>query len=197
MFPCDPACLSTLRQQKILNNNLRDARCSFLKNVSGAEAEMVEPRTSIHHSLSRGRSDIIASSSFIMAKIYTGVGSLTGRRIKFNSDYPGSIRDDDSYSNKDGLITMIDIMDVHAREVLDSRGNPTVEAEVTLGSGKSGRAIVPSGASTGEHEAVELRDGDEERYLGKGVLNAVNNVNGEISAALGGMDASDQRAVDR
>jgi len=131
-----------------------------------------------------------------MAKIYTGVGSLTGRRIKFNSDSPGLIRDDDSYSNKDGLITMIDIMDVHAREVLDSRGNPTVEAEVTLGSGKSGRAIVPSGASTGEHEAVELRDGDEERYLGKGVLNAVNNVNGEISAALGGMDASDQRAVD-
>src|SRR4030095_9679551 len=91
---------------------------------------------------------------------------------------------------------MIDIMDVHAREVLDSRGNPTVEAEVTLGSGKTGRAIVPSGASTGEHEAVELRDGDEERYLGKGVLNAVENVNGEIAAALGGMDASDQRALD-
>jgi enolase len=131
-----------------------------------------------------------------MEKTYTGVGSLTGRRIKFNSEHPGSIRDDDSNTHKDGLIAMIDIMDVHAREVLDSRGNPTVEAEVTLGSGKSGRAIVPSGASTGEHEAVELRDGDEERYLGKGVLNAVNNVNGEISAALGGMDASDQRAVD-
>src|SRR5678816_893020 len=95
------------------------------------------------------------------------------------------IQDDDFNSSKNGLIQMIDIRDIHAREVLDSRGNPTVEAEVTLGSGKSGRAIVPSGASTGEHEAVELRDGDQERYLGKGVLNAVENVNGEIATALG------------
>src|ERR1041385_8547947 len=89
------------------------------------------------------------------------------------------------------------IVDVHAREILDSRGNPTVEAEVALVDGAIGRAAVPSGASTGEHEAVELRDGDEHRYQGKGVLNAVENVNGEIADALANMDASDQRAIDR
>ena len=82
------------------------------------------------------------------------------------------------------------------REVLDSRGNPTVEAEVFLASGAVGQAIVPSGASTGEHEAVELRDGDEKRYKGKGVLKAVENVNGEISEALTDMDAVDQRVLD-
>jgi len=86
---------------------------------------------------------------------------------------------------------------IHAREVLDSRGNPTVEAEVILGSGSHGRAIVPSGASTGEHEAVELRDGDKQRYLGKGVLKAVANVNGEIADALFDFDAADQRALDQ
>src|ERR1051325_7701834 len=86
---------------------------------------------------------------------------------------------------------------VLAREILDSRGNPTVEAEVYLVDGAIGRAAVPSGASTGEHEAVELRDGDEHRYQGKGVLNAVENVNGEIADALANMDASDQRAIDR
>jgi enolase len=91
----------------------------------------------------------------------------------------------------------MNIGDIHARQVLDSRGNPTVEAEVTLVTGTIGRAIVPSGASTGEHEAVELRDGDNERYLGKGVLKAVENVNGEIADALANMDASDQRALDR
>ena len=89
------------------------------------------------------------------------------------------------------------IADIHAREVLDSRGNPTVEAEVILGSGSHGRAIVPSGASTGEHEAVELRDGDKKRYLGKGVLKAVANVNGEIADALDDFDAADQRALDQ
>jgi enolase len=88
------------------------------------------------------------------------------------------------------------IVDVHAREILDSRGNPTVEAEVTLGDGSIGRAAVPSGASTGEHEAVELRDGDQHRYLGKGVQNAIGNVNGKIADALHGMDASDQRRID-
>jgi len=88
------------------------------------------------------------------------------------------------------------IVDVHAREILDSRGNPTVEAEVTLGDGSIGRAAVPSGASTGEHEAVELRDGDQHRYLGKGVQNAVSNINGKIADALQGLDASDQRRVD-
>src|ERR1700685_2082697 len=89
------------------------------------------------------------------------------------------------------------IVDIHAREVLDSRGNPTVEAEVILGSGSHGRAIVPSGASTGEHEAVELRDGDKQRYQGKGVLKAVANVNGEIADALDDFDAADQRALDQ
>jgi enolase len=89
------------------------------------------------------------------------------------------------------------IVDIHAREVLDSRGNPTVEAEVILGSGSHGRAIVPSGASTGEHEAVELRDGDKQRYLGKGVLKAVANVNDEIADALFDFDAADQRALDQ
>ena len=88
------------------------------------------------------------------------------------------------------------IVDVHAREILDSRGNPTVEAEVTLGDGSIGRAAVPSGASTGEHEAVELRDGDQQRYLGKGVQTAVSNVNIKIADALHGQDAADQRRVD-
>jgi len=86
---------------------------------------------------------------------------------------------------------------VHAREVLDSRGNPTVEVEVRLGGGAGGRAIVPSGASTGAHEAVELRDGDRARYGGKGVLRAVANVNGEIAAAVGGRDGLDQAGLDR
>jgi enolase len=90
----------------------------------------------------------------------------------------------------------MNISEIHAREVLDSRGNPTVEAEVLLNSGQAGRAIVPSGASTGEHEAVELRDGDKERYLGKGVLRAVENVNREIADTLANFDASDQRSID-
>ncbi len=85
---------------------------------------------------------------------------------------------------------------VHARQLLDSRGNPTLEVDVSLASGALGRAAVPSGASTGEHEAVELRDGDPSTYLGKGVLGAVANVNGEIAAAVVGLDASDQRTLD-
>jgi enolase len=89
------------------------------------------------------------------------------------------------------------ITHVRARQILDSRGNPTVEAEVTLSGGASGRAAVPSGASTGEHEALELRDADKSRYLGKGVLRAVANVNAEIAHAVAGMDAADQRALDR
>ncbi|MDP9161386.1 MAG: phosphopyruvate hydratase [Acidobacteriota bacterium] len=92
---------------------------------------------------------------------------------------------------------MTNIADVHAREVLDSRGNPTVEAELTLADGTRGRAIVPSGASTGEHEAVELRDGDKKRFVGKGVSKAVANVNGEIAEALADFDAADQRGLDR
>ena len=87
--------------------------------------------------------------------------------------------------------------EVHEREILDSRGNPTVEAEVTLVGGVTGRAAVPSGASTGEHEAVELRDGDKKRYGGKGVLKAVSNVNDVIAPALAGLDALDQAEVDQ
>ena len=85
---------------------------------------------------------------------------------------------------------------VHGRQLLDSRGNPTVEVDVRLESGAFGRAAVPSGASTGEHEAVELRDGDPSAYLGKGVLEAVANVNGEIAQAVAGLDAGDQRGLD-
>ena len=82
------------------------------------------------------------------------------------------------------------------REILDSRGNPTVEAEVFLADGSMGRAIVPSGASTGEHEAVELRDDDTNRFMGKGVLKAVENVNGEMADALANWDGLDQRGLD-
>jgi len=89
------------------------------------------------------------------------------------------------------------IVAVHGRQILDSRGNPTVEADVRLENGALGRAAVPSGASTGEHEAIELRDGDKSHYVGKGVLKAVGHVNGEIAKAVTGMDASDQRALDR
>src|SRR6516165_9233700 len=89
------------------------------------------------------------------------------------------------------------IVKVIGREILDSRGNPTVEADVYLADGSMGRAAVPSGASTGEHEAVELRDGDKSRYLGKGTLKAVGHINGEIAAALRGKDASQQEQIDR
>jgi enolase len=89
------------------------------------------------------------------------------------------------------------IVDIHGREILDSRGNPTVEVEVTLETGAMGRAAVPSGASTGAHEAVELRDGDKGRYGGKGVRRAVEAVNGEIFDALSGFEAADQVALDR
>ena len=91
---------------------------------------------------------------------------------------------------------MTAIVDVKGREVLDSRGNPTVEADVVLADGSFGRAAVPSGASTGEKEAVELRDGDKTRYGGKGVRKAAANVNAAIRQAVTGLDASDQRALD-
>lgn len=89
------------------------------------------------------------------------------------------------------------IVNVHAREILDSRGNPTIEVEVTTESGYFGRAAVPSGASTGENEALELRDGDKNRYLGKGVLKAVNNVNNVIAEEIMGMDVTDQAGIDK
>ena len=92
---------------------------------------------------------------------------------------------------------MSKIIDVRAREILDSRGNPTVEADVILASGAMGRAAVPSGASTGEREAVELRDGDKSRYLGKGVTKAVAAVNNELRAAVIGLDVNDQAALDQ
>jgi enolase len=92
---------------------------------------------------------------------------------------------------------MSEIIDIHAREILDSRGNPTVETDVITADGAIGRAAVPSGASTGSREALELRDGDGSRYLGKGVLQAVANINGELREALVGMEVSDQEAVDR
>src|SRR6187401_3513125 len=89
------------------------------------------------------------------------------------------------------------IREIKAREVLDSRGNPTVEVDCILQDGSLGRAIVPSGASTGEHEALEMRDGDKKRYLGKGVLKAVMNVNTLIAPALAGQDATNQSRVDQ
>ncbi len=94
-------------------------------------------------------------------------------------------------------MTMSTIVEIRAREILDSRGNPTVEADVMLDDGSFGRAAVPSGASTGEHEALEMRDGDASRYLGKGVLKAVHVIEAQIAPALAGMDAVDQMGIDR
>jgi len=91
---------------------------------------------------------------------------------------------------------MSQIINVHAREILDSRGNPTIEVEVVTSSGATGRAAVPSGASTGENEALELRDGDKSRYMGKGVLKAVYNVNSVIAEDIMGMDVTDQIGID-
>src|SRR5512143_982012 len=92
---------------------------------------------------------------------------------------------------------MTEIIEIVAREILDSRGNPTVEADVILSSGARGRAAVPSGASTGEHEALELRDDDAKRYLGKGVKKAVQNIAEQLAPEVIGLDAADQVAVDR
>jgi len=92
---------------------------------------------------------------------------------------------------------MSQIISIHAREILDSRGNPTIEVEVLTAEGAKGRAAVPSGASTGEHEALELRDGDKGRYLGKGVLKAVQNVNEVIAPEIVGMNVTDQVGIDR
>jgi len=135
-----------------------------------------------------------------MGKIYSGVGYLTRRRISFDSrdvNYVWSLSSDTEIAKqRRKASSMSNIAAIHAREVLDSRGNPTVEAEVFLADGSMGRAIVPSGASTGEHEAVELRDDDTNRFMGKGVSKAVENVNGEIAEALANWDAFDQRGLD-
>ena len=92
---------------------------------------------------------------------------------------------------------MSEIVKIHAREVIDSRGNPTVEAEITLANGTMGRAIVPSGASTGAREAIEMRDDDKQRFMGKGVLKAVGHVNDDLAKAVIGMDVNDQKAIDQ
>jgi enolase len=118
------------------------------------------------------------------------VFSVTRRAVYLCYNFPSV-----NYTGESTIMST-KITRVHARQVLDSRGNPTVEAEVSLESGAFGRAIVPSGASTGEHEALELRDGDKSKYLGKGVLKAVANANSEIAKAVIGADAGDQRALD-
>src|SRR3954468_12535909 len=102
-----------------------------------------------------------------------------------------------AYSGYETRSPMSEIASVRARQILDSRGNPTVEVDVRLSDGSFGRAAVPSGASTGAHEAVELRDGDKERWGGKGVEKAVANVNGEIASAVTGREASNQEGLDR
>src|SRR6266702_2221289 len=136
-----------------------------------------------------------------MPKTYKGVGYLTGRSLVFNSsDIRAVVPVDDTAkitSPKERHPSMSNISEIRGRQVLDSRGNPTVEAEVRLADGSLGRAIVPSGASTGEHEALELRDGENQTYLGKGVLKAVVEANGEIADALANFDAADQRTLDQ
>src|SRR5438105_11202593 len=101
------------------------------------------------------------------------------------------------HSMPETRVPMTAIVDVHARQILDSRGNPTVEVDVTLEDGSMGRAAVPSGASTGVHEAVELRDGDKSRWGGKGVMKAVQAVNGEIAEEVVGLETEDQADLDR
>src|SRR6202035_2001843 len=134
-----------------------------------------------------------ANRSPQMSHWISTIGGVTGepiqvdRRPKLNDRLRHQITRSD----------MTEIAQIRAREILDSRGNTTVEADVVLTDGTVGRAAVPSGASTGEHEAVELRDGDKSHYLGKSVLKAVENVNAEIADALGGFDAADQRALDQ
>ncbi len=141
------------------------------------------PKPALH----QGNCDTHRMSNWIST-----IGGLTGepievdRRVKLN----------DRLRHHSTRSDMTEIAQIHAREILDSRGNPTVEADVVLTGGAIGRAAVPSGASTGEHEAVELRDGDKSHYLGKGVLHAVENVESILAPELTGMDASNQRLID-
>ncbi|GGA55939.1 enolase [Edaphobacter acidisoli] len=118
------------------------------------------------------------------------------RRPKLNDRLTHRVVEQNLRATPTQRSNMTEIVSIHAREILDSRGNPTVEADVVLDGGAKGRAAVPSGASTGEHEAVELRDGDKQHYLGKGVLNAVENVESILAPELTGMDAANQRLID-
>src|SRR5271156_1099072 len=123
----------------------------------------------------------------------TGSAFAVDRRPKLNERLNHRVVAQQNIGNRSN---MTEIVSITAREVLDSRGNPTVEADVLLTDGVRGRAAVPSGASTGEHEAVELRDDDKSHYLGKGVLKAVDNIESAIAPELTGMDASNQRLID-
>jgi enolase len=127
-----------------------------------------------------------------MGSFISTIGGADGKSIAVDRRIPLKDRLQHRITRND----MTEIVAIHAREILDSRGNPTVEADVLLASGAMGRAAVPSGASTGEHEAVELRDGDKAYYLGKGVLQAVENVETVIAPELAGMDAANQRLID-
>src|SRR6201986_5598318 len=127
-----------------------------------------------------------------MENFVSMIGGVDGQSIAVDRRAPLKVRLRHQITRSD----MTEIVAIHAREILDSRGNPTVEADVLLASGAMGRAAVPSGASTGEHEAVELRDGDKTHYLGKGVLQAVENVESVIAPELTGMDAANQRLID-
>jgi enolase len=127
-----------------------------------------------------------------MGSFISTIGGADGKSIAVDRRIPLKDRLQHRITRND----MTEIVATHAREILDSRGNPTVEADVLLASGAMGRAAVPSGASTGEHEAVELRDGDKAYYLGKGVLQAVENVESVIAPELAGMDAANQRLID-
>lgn len=137
-----------------------------------------------------------------MAELVEMIAGVSGsaiavdRRPKLNDRLAHRIVRPSGVLSTDLRREMTEIVSIHAREILDSRGNPTVEADVLLAGGAFGRAAVPSGASTGEHEAVELRDGDKEVYLGKGVLQAVENVESILAPELAGMDASNQRLID-
>jgi enolase len=127
-----------------------------------------------------------------MGSFISTIGGVDGQAIAVDRRAPLKDRLQHRIARSD----MTEIVAIHAREILDSRGNPTVEADVLLAGGTMGRAAVPSGASTGEHEAVELRDGDKAHYLGKGVLQAVENVESILAPELAGMDAANQRLID-
>src|ERR1700678_2871942 len=127
-----------------------------------------------------------------MSSFISTIGGTDGKAIAVDR----RARLKDRLQHRIARSDMTEIVAIHAREILDSRGNPTVEADVLLASGATGRAAVPSGASTGEHEAVELRDGDKAHYLGKGVLHAVDNVESVLAPELAGMDATNQRLID-